>query len=223
MEVLMLAMQAIYPQPVKSKRAGTLSAGLTAIADLSRTSLPDVIIVTQAQPLLPAPNLSGHFDQVFNAVTQAVVRVIEFKFETSLVKAGGVQFMCTPGRPEQAEQPWLISAARQIEELGDLVQGWDDEGALSFAPDTLHSAIKVLVRASEFCGISGIRTRPTIVPLPDGSVRFEWVNHDKELFLTVLQGTVEAQRWHPFNSIQSLNYTQLRPEQIIAELEWLAS
>jgi uncharacterized protein (TIGR04255 family) len=64
-----------------------------------------------------------------------------------------------------------------------------------------------------------IRIKPNIVPLDDGSLRFEWVLGDEELFFTVLGKSIEAQRWHPLAAVESETYGIILPSQAEHELE----
>jgi len=150
-------------------------------------------------------------------------RTVQMTWETNLVRAAEVKITCKPLKVESVVDSWLSSARKKISEFEKLCEGWDDEGALAISSDTIRNSRSVLRTMSTFLQSSGIRTFPALVPLPDGSVRFEWVNGDRELFLTVLHGNIEAQKWQPLGSVQSLSYAQMPPEKLPAELEWLAS
>jgi hypothetical protein len=115
----------------------------------------------------------------------------------------------------------VASTRRRISELEKLNEGWDNEGALAFSPDTTRNARTVLKTMSEFLQASGIRTFPALVPLPEGSVRFEWVNGDRELFLTILRGNIEAQKWYPLDNVHSIDYAEVPVGGVGPALEWL--
>ena len=48
--------------------------------------------------------------------------------------------------------------------------------------------------------------RVLLGPLQGGSLRFEWKNNNKELFITVLGNCITTQRWEPLDAIESEGY-----------------
>src|SRR5262249_13943118 len=102
-------------------------------------------------------------------------------------------------------------------------RNWDQDGASPFNRATLRNARVVLKAVSSFLHDSGIRPLPNIVPLPEGSVRFELRTGQKELFLTVLGATVEAQKWYPIDTVHSIEYGEVPAEGVRPALEWLAT
>jgi len=162
--------------------------------------------------------LHGFFHGFFTANVRASSEPMQLIWETNFVQAAKVYVSYTL----PANDPWSQSATDELNRFKGLRGNWDAEGASPFARTTLDSARAVLQKVTDLCRNSGIQTRPAIVPLPDGSIRFEWANGDKELFLTVRKKEVEAQRWQPFNSVRSVGYKSIRPNQVDSELSWLA-
>jgi hypothetical protein len=150
-------------------------------------------------------------------------RTVELTWETRLVKAAEVRITCKPPKVESVVDSWLASAKRRISEFEKLNEGWDDEGALGFSPDTIRNARAILKTISAFLQASGIRSFPAMVPLPDGSIRFEWINGDRELFLTILHGDIEVQKWHPRDNIHSIDYAEVPVGGVGPALEWLTT
>lgn len=116
---------------------------------------------------------------------------------------------------------WASMLRQKIDDYRTLDENWDGERALRPTEHTLQAARKVFESLVGSAIRSEIRSAPTTVPLPDGAVRFEWAVGNRELFLTVLEGKVEAQRWEPRDSIDSIYYAELSPQQVETELEWL--
>lgn len=66
-----------------------------------------------------------------------------------------------------------------------------------------------------------ISSNPRLAPIDDGSIRFEWVNGNKELFLTVMGNSIESQKWQPLEAIESEDYRVVSLDSVDHELEWL--
>jgi hypothetical protein len=237
MELFMPEVQLVYPRPVTTGNLQNRPLGLSssAAANITPVAPQDVYLGVRRNVLLGggrvtitqatiAPERHGS-SQIFFLVGAgcSLGRTVELRWETRLVRAAEVRITCNPPKVESVVDAWLASAKRRIIEFEKLHEGWDDEDALAFSPDTIRNARTVLKTMSAFLEASGTRTFPALVPLPDGSIRFEWVNGDRELFLTILHGNIEAQKWQPLGSVQSLSYAQMHPEALPAELEWLAS
>jgi len=118
--------------------------------------------------------------------------------------------------------PWIATAFKKLGTFQQWPPNWNDDRAVAFNSETLDTARDVLQKAWNLSAQNSIHTKPNIVPLEDGSVRFEWVNGDKELFLTILGNSIEAQRWHPLNAVESETYKTILPSAVESELEWLA-
>lgn len=119
--------------------------------------------------------------------------------------------------------PWIAAAFKKLNAFQQWPPNWNDDMAAAFSPETLDTARDVLQKTWNFSAQNSIHTRPNIVPLDDGSVRFEWVNRDKELFLTISGDSIEAQRWHPLDEVESETYQAISPSAVESELEWLAA
>ena len=181
---------------------------------------PVTISCTSAETV--EPQCSPYQIYFSGGTALATKRTVNVTWETGLVRAAEVNIDCAPPEVPTASEEWSVSANRRISEFERMGRGWDDEGALTLSHATVRSARAVTRIVSSFLQAARIRTIPSIAPQSDGSIRLEWANGDRELFLTVLDGHVEAQRWRPLGSVQSLSYVQMRPEQISAELDWLA-
>lgn len=119
--------------------------------------------------------------------------------------------------------PWIATAFKKLNAFQQWPPNWNDDKAVVFSPETLDTARDVLQKTWNLSARNPIHTKPNIVPLEDGSVRFEWVNRDKELFLTIFGNSIEAQRWHPLDAVESETYQTILPSAVESELEWLAA
>ena len=75
-----------------------------------------------------------------------------------------------PVLDSQPTDPWLGSAARRMEEIANLSQGWDDAAAPSIAP-ALLKAVTTFVSSDL---IVNLPNRPAIVPTFSGGLLLEW-------------------------------------------------
>ncbi len=226
--------QRFYSQPVKPGRQPiglpSLATTITPVAPQGSCAGARIRVLTHGRRVIITHAAAGTLEPqpgqshvcVFAGTAMPTARTFDVTWETHFVRAAEVNITCEPPKVETISESWLVSARRQINDFERMGEGWDDEGALAFGHATVRSARAVARTISLFLQVSQIRTVPSIVPLRDGSIRFEWVNGDRELFLTVLDRHVEAQRWRPLGTVQSLSYVQMRPEEISAELEWLA-
>jgi hypothetical protein len=119
--------------------------------------------------------------------------------------------------------PWIATAFKKLNAFQQWPPNWNDDKAVAFSTETLDTARDVLQKAWTLSAHNSIHTKPNIVPMEDGSVRFEWVNRDKELFLTIFGNTIEAQRWRPLDTVESEMFRTILPGAVESELEWLAA
>src|SRR5437899_2129779 len=134
------------------------------------------------------------------------------------------------GSPAETGEPTQLSplhwAARLRSELiafGQMRDNWDSDGARAATPETLSDANRTLEALISFAIKARLSTYPSLTLLPDGAVRFEWINQDRELFLTILNGTIEAQRWKPLSALDSEYFEEIQFEQLQGEVSWLSA
>jgi hypothetical protein len=118
---------------------------------------------------------------------------------------------------------WASGLRQKIDDFGALAQDWDGEGADRPTAETVRTSKAVFEKLVAHAVRTGMASAPDIVPLSDGSIRFEWTVSNRELFITILEDRVEAQRWEPLDSIDSTYYAELCVSRVDAELEWLGA
>ena len=123
---------------------------------------------------------------------------------------------------QSMSHPWVFDAAKSLNDFQQWEPNWNGAGALAFSSETLDTARDALEKIWLFFVRNDIRKQPNIVPLDDGSIRFEMVNGEKELFLTILGKSIEWQKWHPLTAVES-EYQVIEPPVVERELEWLAA
>lgn len=84
-----------------------------------------------------------------------------------------------PSVDVQATDPWLGSAARRIEELANLPQGWDEASALPIAP-ALLTAVSNFISSNL---IVNLQSKPAIVPTFAGGLLIEWHTEAVDLII----------------------------------------
>jgi len=134
------------------------------------------------------------------------------------------------GSPAETGEPTQLSplhwAARLRSELitfGQMHDNWDSEGARAATPETVASANRILEALIAFSIKARLATYPSLTLLPDGAIRFEWINRDRELFLTILNNSIEAQRWKPLSALHSEYFEEIQFEQLQGEVSWLSA
>lgn len=187
------------------------------VSELTRPMTP-LNFVQFVDPLLTIDLLVG------GMTAAAPVRPSKQTFNMFFVNCADVsstEFELTP--QNVISRPWIASAVKELNDFQQWLPNWNEAGAAAFAAETLDTAREVLQKLWDFSVGHDIDSKPNIAPLEDGSVRFEWTNRDKELFLTVLGRSIEAQRWHPLKSVESETYHVISPLAIEKELEWFAA
>jgi hypothetical protein len=128
------------------------------------------------------------------------------------------------GEPTQLSPlHWAARLRSELIAFSHKKDNWDSDGAKAAISETLKNANRMLEALISFAIKGGLKTYPTLVLLPDGAIRFEWVNKDKELFLTVLADTIEAQRWHPLSAIESEYFENISFKELYGEMAWLSA
>jgi hypothetical protein len=118
-------------------------------------------------------------------------------------------------------QRWAVAALAKLNDLENWPDNWDEAGSAHFGRETVSIARQVLEQMRAFVERNRVASEPHIVPLPDGSIRFEWANDDKEMFLTILGELIEVQRWRPLSAVDSERYEVIPLSSVHRELEWL--
>lgn len=161
-------------------------------------------------------------------VRHASIKVRGFVAHIQLVSCASAasatkQTLSTAWRPLPQRISWIRTAERKLEEMRNWRASWDRQNAVPFTSETIRSAQQLLRQMLRFYPEYSRGRVPELVPLPDGSIRFELRSGEKELFLTVLGTTVEAQRWYPLNDIHSIDYAEVPLDGVGPALEWLTT
>lgn len=187
------------------------------VSELTRPMTP-VNFVQFVDPLLTIDLMVG------GMTAAAPMRPSKQMFNVLIVSCADLSFTEVELAPQISfSRPWIASAVKRLNEFQEWQPSWNEAGAKVFNPDTVDRAREVLQNIWDFSVRREVRTKPNIVPLEDGSVRFEWVHGDKELFLTILDKSIEAQRWHPLATVESETYGVISPSDVQHELEWLTA
>jgi hypothetical protein len=176
-------------------------------------------------------------DDLFTHLTDPIVPAPELTFSVPLLsvdppRLGSAErgylfrtLIRTTNLPELLELGylhWVARIRRQLQEFESLKTGWDSEGGLAPSKAVLDDATEVLEQIIAFAIQNEIEEAPIAVPLPDGTVRFEWAVGNKELFLTVGERhTIEAQRWEPRSAVDSIYYEEIPLSELESEMGWL--
>jgi hypothetical protein len=113
------------------------------------------------------------------------------------------------------------SLSAQLRRLRKLQAGWDGDAAPVISDETGGAAeeiIKQLQRVA-LSHLAILKTR--LGPLPDGSLRFECTESNKELFVTVSNKAIEVQAWQPLDAVESVGYWETDAAGVMEHLEWL--
>jgi hypothetical protein len=187
------------------------------VSELTRPMTP-VNFVQFVDPLLTIDIMVG------GMTAAAPMRPSKQTFNVFLVSCADLSFTEVELTPQVPfPRPWIASAVERLNEFQEWQPNWNEAEAPAFSSDTLDTGREVLQNIWNFSVRREIRTKPNIVPLDDGSLRFEWVLGDKELFFTILGKSIEAQRWHPLAAVESQTYGIILPSQVEHELEWLTA
>ena len=112
---------------------------------------------------------------------------------------------------------WPRAVECRLAAIASWQANWDRQNAPAFSLETIQSAHQLVRQIQRFVP-TGI---PALVPLQDGSIRFELRTEQKELFLTALGTTVEVQKWFPLDNVHSIDYAEVPVGDVGPALEWL--
>lgn len=113
------------------------------------------------------------------------------------------------------------SLLTQLRRLRKLEDGWDGETAVRISEATGNTAEALIGQLLQVSLSSLAIPNARLGPLSDGSLRFECTYSNKELFLTIADKTIEAQKWQPLDSVESLGYWETNVQGVREYLEWL--
>jgi hypothetical protein len=125
------------------------------------------------------------------------------------------------GRLAQSAVERGYSLNAQLLRLCELPTGWDDEAAQTISKTTRETAEEVIKAILQIS--LRYMANPTILlgPLPDGTLRFDSIHANKELFLTISEKAIEVQSWQPRDAVESLVYLETDAAGAREYLEWL--
>lgn len=106
--------------------------------------------------------------------------------------------------------------------FGKLPNNWDEEGARPPSEETVATAVNALGELTKGASRSFLPSAPVVIPVPDGTIRFEWTDDDKELLLTVDGAQIEALRWCPRTAFEPEGMWSISLGEIAVMVEWLA-
>ncbi|MGO9211106.1 MAG: hypothetical protein ACLP2H_13410 [Terriglobales bacterium] len=188
------------------------------VSELTDPVVPSASGVIQTLPLLSIELLTTGF----TGIAAALSRVCVVSFDTLVF-----------GRPLSTPQPlseavqltplhWVPHLRRVVDDVAALPDDWDTEGGRAFSPETVATAKQVLNMVISRAIRSDSASGPSVVPLADGSIRFEWAVGSRELFLTISGTQIEAQRWEPRDADESIYYAEIDLSGVPHELGWVA-
>ena len=111
----------------------------------------------------------------------------------------------------------------KLAEMARWEANWDRQKAPSFSCETIQSANQLVREIRRLFPEDGRAGVPVLVPLQDGSIRFELRTGQKELFLTALGTAVEVQKWFPLDNVHSIDYAEVPVGDVGPALEWLTT
>ena len=147
----------------------------------------------------------------------AYVKLDSFTSAASATK----QTMSTATRPQRIGTSWPYAVELRLGDVARWEPNWDRQNAPAFSRETIQSAHQLIRQMRRFFPEDSRAGVPALVPLQDGSIRFELRTGQKELFLTALGTTVEVQKWYPLNNVQSIDYAEVPVGNVGPALEWL--
>jgi len=113
------------------------------------------------------------------------------------------------------------SLSAQLRRLSRLEAGWDGDTAPGISEETRSTAEGIIKQVQQVAlsHLAILKTR--LGPLPDGSLRFECTESNKELFVTVSDKAIEVQAWQPLDAVESVGYWETDTTGVMEHLEWL--
>ena len=147
--------------------------------------------------------------------------VVYVKLDSFTSASATKQTMSTATRPRRIGNSWPYVVELRLGDIARWEPNWDRENAPAFSRETIQSAHQLVRQMRRFFPDDGRAGVPALVPLQDGSIRFELRTGQKELFLTALGTTVEVQKWYPLNNVQSIDYAEVPVGNVGPALEWL--
>jgi hypothetical protein len=115
----------------------------------------------------------------------------------------------------------LAGLRRKIASLAHLGANWDGEGGEAPSPDTVGTAEQVTERIAIILERRDTSAEPSVLPFPDGSIFFKLIQGQKELAITILGRTIEAQRWQPLDAFRSEGLWDISVDDIGEHIEWV--
>lgn len=109
----------------------------------------------------------------------------------------------------------------QLRRLRKLQAGWDGDAAPVISDETGGTAEEVIKQVHHTTLSHLIVPAVRLGPLPDGTLRFECRNSNKELFLTISDKDIEIQAWQPLDAIEAIGYWRTDAAGVGEHLEWL--
>jgi hypothetical protein len=113
------------------------------------------------------------------------------------------------------------SLSAQLRRLSKLEAGWDGDTAPAISEETRDTAEEIIKQVQRVALSQLVILKTRLGPLPDGSLRFECTESNKELFVTVSNKAVEVQAWQPLNAVESVGYWETDTAGVMEHLEWL--
>ncbi len=115
----------------------------------------------------------------------------------------------------------LSELRRTVAGFAQLGPNWDGEHAESVSAETLATAERVVEHIAIVLERKSTSARPSVRAFPDGSIFFKWIQGQKELAITILDRTIEAQRWQPLEAFRSQGLWQISLDDISEQVEWV--
>jgi hypothetical protein len=95
--------------------------------------------------------------------------------------------------PERQSTNWLSAAQADLEGFGQLKQGWDQEHARPISSKAIDAAANLAAVVAGFTSLP-----PKVVPLPGGTVQFEWRQGRRLLTIEVGPSSkIHCLKWDP--------------------------
>jgi hypothetical protein len=115
----------------------------------------------------------------------------------------------------------MAELRRKILGFAQLRPNWDGEDGEELSPETIATALKIVEHIAIVLGRKNTCAAPSVRPFPDGSVFFKWIQGQRELTLTVLGRSIEAQRWEPLDAYHSQGLWEISVDETPEHIEWV--
>jgi hypothetical protein len=118
-------------------------------------------------------------------------------------------------------EPIAIPELRmRVISFAGLAENWDGEDARPISEQTITTALRAIEQIAIVLGRKNTSSSPSVRAFPDGSIFFKWVHGSKELALTVLQESIEVQRWEPVENVHSTGLWEVPVDGVTEHVEW---